>query len=150
VAGDLTDDAGREPIDLTDENAAEIWVAALAAMSGMAAEHASHYDHVAIPGPNRLAVGFKSRYALQKSFCERPEQMARFEQALAAVVGRPVRISFRVESSADEDARPKTESSRPVSQHQRLLEVVKHPMVQRAGELFGAQPTRVDDATERP
>ena len=31
--------------------------------------------------------------------------------------------------------------------HQRLLEVAQHPLVQRAGELFGAQPVRVDDPT---
>jgi hypothetical protein len=36
-----------------------------------------------------------------------------------------------------------------VSPYQRLMEITKHPMVQRAGELFGAQPLRVDDRSNR-
>jgi hypothetical protein len=29
------------------------------------------------------------------------------------------------------------------------LDAMKHPLVQRAGELFGAQPIRVDDPSPR-
>ena len=93
--------------------------------------------------PDRLVISFKPGYAVAKSFCERPEQVARFEQALAETTGRRIRVEFIIdaeESSAGTVATP----AKSVSQHQLMLEVSKHPMIQRAAELFGATPSHVD------
>ena len=38
-------------------------------------------------------------------------------------------------------------TKRLVPPHQRLLEARKNPLVQRAGELFGAEPLRVEERT---
>ena len=131
--------------ELTAENAVEVWNRALSRLSGMAADQARQFDSVAIPAPNRLVIRFKAGYAVCKSACERPEQVARFEQALAEVCGQRIRVEFAL--AADEAGPSGAESApaRAVPPHQRLLEVMKHPLVHRAGELFGAQPVRVDD-----
>jgi ferritin-like metal-binding protein YciE len=78
-----------------------------------------------------------------KSFCERPEQVTRFEQALSETTGQIIRVEFVI----DEDTSGATVTATPskaVSQHQMMLEIAKHPLVQRAGELFGAAPTHVE------
>ncbi len=84
---------------LTAENAVEIWNLVLGRMSGMVVEHARQFDAVAISPPNRLVVRFKAGYDLCKSACERPEQVARFEQALADVTGQRVGVVFALASS---------------------------------------------------
>jgi hypothetical protein len=136
--------AGEGEMPLRPENAAEVWTRVLSGLSGMAAEHGKHYDRVTVPVPNRLDVQFKSGYALAKSICERPEQVAQFERALLELTGEPVRVEFSV---AREEAAPE-DSDRPAhapSPHQRIMEIARHPMIQRAGELFGAHPIGVHD-----
>ncbi|MHC4175959.1 MAG: DNA polymerase III subunit gamma/tau [Planctomycetota bacterium] len=135
-------------LDLTPENAAGIWTRALAAASGMVVEQARQFDRVAVSGPDRLVISFKPEYALAKSFCERPEQLARLEEALAEVAGRPVRVSLAVDEEGAGAGEP-AESARQGSPHQRLLEVASHPMIRRAEELFGAQPVRVDEPPDQ-
>lgn len=134
---------------LMAENAVEVWNAALSRLSGMAADQAMHFDSVVLAAANRLVIRFKSGYAVCKSACERPEQVARFEQALAEVTGQRVRVEFAL--AADEPAAqtPAAAPARVVSPHQRLLEAMQHPLVHRAGELFGAQPIRIDEPSPR-
>lgn len=139
-------------LELTTENAAEVWTRALATISGMVVEQAKQFDHVAVSAPDHLVISFKPVYALAKSFCERADQVARLERALAEVTGRAVRVSFSVEE--DPGGGEPAGSARPgaprtARTHQRLLEVAKHPLIRRAGELFGAQPVRVDPPPEK-
>jgi len=144
-----TDPTGQPAVELTPENAAEIWAEALGKMTGMVVEQAKEFDHVAVAGPNRLVISFKPRYALAKSSCERPEVVNRFEKALAEVTGRTIRVQFTLQEDESGGSEPATEVVQASSPHQRLVEVVEHPMVRRAGELFGAQPARVDDPPKR-
>jgi len=137
--------SGDPRLEISEENAAEVWTRALARMSGMAVEQAREFDHVAVPAPNRLAIVFKERYALAKAACERPDQTARFEKALAEVAGQAVHVEFRLQERESAPSQPEDDGPRSVSPHQRMLEVVKNPMIHRANELFGAQPIRVDD-----
>jgi len=136
-------------LPLTSENAAEVWARALNAMSGMMVEQAKQFDRVAVAAPDRLVVTFKPRYALAKSACERPEHLGRFEEALARVTGERVRVEFALDQPTEKVGASEADPPRHSSPHQRLLEVVDHPMVRRAAELFGAQPTRVDDPRNR-
>ncbi len=139
---------GRSALAITSDNAAAVWSQAVGRLSGMAADQARQFDSIEVPGPNRLIVRFKPGYAVCKSACERPEQVSRFQQALAEVTGQAVRVEFAL--AADEA----TESGRPaavrgVSPHQRMLEVMQNPLVHRAVELFGAQPIRIDEPASR-
>ena len=73
----------------------------------MVVDQARHFDSAASPGPNRLVIRFKPGYALFKSACERPEQVTRFEQALAEVTGQPVRVEFALaENEPGQSATP--------------------------------------------
>jgi DNA polymerase-3 subunit gamma/tau len=129
---------------LSRQNAAEIWSKALSKVSGLAASNARDYADLAVPSPHRLVVGFKPAYTLAKSICERPDQAARFEQALADLTGQPIRVEFvLLEGESDQDepgSRP-----RALSPQQRMMEISQHPMIRRAAELFGANPTDVID-----
>jgi DNA polymerase-3 subunit gamma/tau len=127
----------------TSENAVEIWDRALSRLSGMMVEHARQFDRLAISQPDRLVIIFKPGYAVAKTFCERPEQVAQFEQALAEATGRRIRVEFIIDADQSGSGVAAT-PVKPVSQHQLMLEISKHPMIQRAAELFGAIPTRVE------
>jgi DNA polymerase-3 subunit gamma/tau len=130
---------------LSAANAIAVWSQALGQMSGMVADQARHFESVDFAAPNRLLVRFKSDYAFCKSACERPEQITRFEQALNAITGQLVRIEFDLADDSPNEREVTTVAAKPASPHQRLLDVQQHPLVHRAGELFGAQPIRVDD-----
>jgi len=114
----------------------------------MAGEPARQFDHVSLPEPNHLLVHFKAGEGFNKSICEQPGNLADFETALDATVGHRVRLSFTV---ADGPARveQKKPAAAVVSPHQRLMEITKHPLVNRAQELFGASPTEVIDPPDR-
>jgi DNA polymerase III subunit gamma/tau len=137
-----------KPVGVTAENAMDTWNRVLAEISGMVADHARQFDSAAISAPNHLVISFKPSYTFAKSVCEKPDHVARFEQVLAAITGQKVRVEF---SLAEQDL-PHEEPNRAakfVSQHQRIMEVSKHPMIQRAGELFGASPTGADPPPDK-
>jgi DNA polymerase III subunit gamma/tau len=128
---------------LTSENAGELWNQVISRLSGMAVDCAKQYDRISVSAPDRLVISFKSEYAQAKSFCERPEQTNRFEQALAEATGRNIRVEFII----DEDQPVPGTAAVPqknISQHQLIQEISKNPMVKRAGELFGATPSHVE------
>lgn len=134
---------------LTAENAAQVWLEALGRLSGLAIEQAKQFQRVAISAPNRLEIHLRPAYTLAKTLCERPDQLGKIEQALADVTGSPIRVAFVV--SDDQPAAAPPAPVRTVSPHQRLLEASQHPLIQRAGELFGARAVRVDEpAGENP
>ncbi len=130
-------------IALADDNAAEVWREALKRVSVMAAAQGELFDSATTDGPGRLVVGFRPDYALAKSFCERPEHTAKFEQALQEVTGQTVRLCF-AGGSGKEPAQSETPAANRLSSQQRLKQVMENPVVRRVHELFGATPLRVD------
>ncbi len=134
----------QERIPLTGESAGVVWSIIAAKAPGLAGDHARHFAHVAISAPNRLVVSFRPRYTFSKSACERPEQKARFEQALADLTGERVQLDFTL-LEEEETRSEEPPLLRPVSQQQRIMQVSQHAMLRRAAELFGAQPLRVED-----
>jgi DNA polymerase-3 subunit gamma/tau len=131
------------PLVLTAETAAAVWAQALQKMSGIIVEQARQFSRVELAGPNRLAVFFAPKYGLARSACQRPEQVSRFEQALGEVTGGPTRVEFSLTAEDRGDA--EAAAPRPPSPHQRLLEISRHPMLERAAELFGAHPISVEE-----
>jgi len=129
-------------LPLTAANALAIWSAALDRLSGMVVENALQFYSVAFLAPNRLVIRFKPGYAICKTTCERPEQVSRFEQALAEAAGQPVRVEFAL--TADEPGEPAA-APRTVSPQQRRMEMMQHPLVQQAAELFDAQIIDIAD-----
>ena len=108
-------------------------------------DHARLFHSLAVPSANRLVVCFQPDNAFGRSTCQRPENAGRIEDALAAVTGKPVRVEFALtEGSAAAAESP----AKVVPAHVKILEATKNPLVRLAGELFGAQPMRVDDPPE--
>jgi hypothetical protein len=121
-----------------------IWRQTLEQMQDMIADSALFAEHVAISGPNRLAITFPARYTSCKVLCESPERAGKLEQALSGAIGSPIKLEFRV---LDEPATAATDSvsRKPGAPRSRLAEVSQHPMVRRAAELFKAQPVGVEE-----
>jgi DNA polymerase III subunit gamma/tau len=141
-------DASTPTVELTSANAIEVWNSALSHLSGMVVDQARHFDSVAFLAPNRLVIRFKPVYDFSKGYCDRPEQIARFEKALTETTGKPVRVEFVL--TADQPGEPSQAAAvRAPSPHQRRLEMMQHPLVRRATELFGAQVVDVVDPPPR-
>ena len=94
----------------------------------MVVEQAKRFHRVEVVPPSRLVVSFKPAYALAKSTCQRPEQVARFERAVAEVTGQRVAVEFIV---LEETAAEPAPAKRPPP-YQRLIEAAKNPLVSRA------------------
>jgi len=129
----------------TDDSSAQIvWQQAIAQLSDLLAENASHAERIVFRGPDRLAAEFPAKYNLCKTFCGHPEQLKQLEQAVAAATGRA--IAIELSSSADQPTAVPVRHSPAAAQRKRMVEAAEHPVVRRACELFQAHVTRVDDA----
>jgi DNA polymerase III subunit gamma/tau len=131
--------------ELTAQNAVEVWNRVLSRLSGMVVDQARHFDSIAFLAPNRLVIRFKPVYDFSKGFCERPEQIARFEKTLVEVTGQPIRVEFGLTADEPDEPLSSAAAARAVSPHQRRLEMMQNPLVRRATELFGAQVVDVVD-----
>ena len=140
--------SGASLLDLSEGNVTEVWSQVVGQIEGMAADPAKQFAHVRLPEANRIVVTFRPGSAFNKTICEQPGNLAEFEKVLAQVVGRRIRVSFEVEDGPDAHPERKPQQQ-VVSPHQRLMEITKHPMIRRAGELFGATPTEVIDPPDR-
>jgi hypothetical protein len=126
-------------------NAGEIWRRAIEKIPGMIGEQAKKFSRLDLSGMNRVTVYFSPENAMCKAACQRPDQVLRFEQALKEVAGQAIRVEFKMAEPSQPAAGVETPARRVVSPHQRLMEAASHPLVRRASELFGAQPTAVEE-----
>ena len=116
----------------------------------MVAEQAKQFDRVAISAPNRWSL-LQSRSILWRSrSASGPSRSAKFEQALAEVTGQRVRVRVRAvgRRAGGRDATEPRRRGR-LAAAAAAWRSSKHPMIRRAGELFGAQPIRVDDPPDK-
>jgi hypothetical protein len=114
----------------------------------MVSEYAGSYERLAISAPNRLVVSFRALYTFQRAHCER--RAAEFERVLAELTGESVQVQFALlddEPQAVSKPAPKPEpvpATAPASPR-RQTELESHPLVKRAGELFGARVVRHEE-----
>ncbi len=135
----------RPGLTLDAAGARKLWESALDQLEDMTADFGRGYSTVAFAEPERLVVGFRLEYNLQRSSCERPDRKQKIEQALAAVAGRVVRVEFMALAS---EAKAVERKAGPVSRVARIREREKHPMVQQARSMFDAEI--VDVVEPRP
>ncbi len=129
---------------LTAENVRKCWDQTVRALPGLLAESAKLVRSVELIGANRLAVTFAAEYTFAKSMCERSDQTAVIQRVWVEQFGGPVSIEFRLAKSTGTSAEgAKPVRPRNVLPQQQLAEVAEYPLVQRAKDLFGAEPTRV-------
>ena len=142
-----------ETMTLSPETAAAVWNAAIGGVSKLTAGMAESAAKVECPGENRLLVTFPANKKFAKNVCERESNLARFREALARVVGAEVRLEFALDDApvaappgpAGPAGRRERRPGGP-SPQQQLREIQAHPMVEKARELFGAEPLRVESA----
>ncbi|MFO0820157.1 MAG: DNA polymerase III subunit gamma/tau [Pirellulales bacterium] len=123
-------------IALQPATARRVWEAALDLMEDMTADFGRFFAALSVPAGDRLVVTFRPEYTLQKQQCEKPERRQKFEQAVAQVVGRSVKVEF--EMVAGESKAPERRAA-PVSRVVRIREREKHPLVQQAKNMFEAE-----------
>ena len=112
----------------------------------MLRESAAKVANVATIGPNHLEVLFPSAYHVCKGLCEKPDGLHRLEKLAEELAGRPVRITFRLDSPlADGGVKPPKpvvpkgpENDRPVPAE------TNDPYAEKARQIFGAKIVRVE------
>jgi hypothetical protein len=133
--------------ELDPQSAAAIWRQTLAQLGDVTADCAARAEGVAISGPNRLVVRFGKAYTQAQLYCERPERRQKLEQTLSRIAGRDIRIDFV--TLPDEPAAAGLEptgAKPPVNRRQRQQELLRHPLVRKAAELFDTEIIAVLDA----
>lgn len=130
-------------VPLSEETARQIWEEALSKLTGVVAAKAGRYDQLAAPEPNRLVVTFQQSYNVCKTFCERPEQAGKIENAVKEVTQTPVNVVYVL--SENEASTPTTETKRPLTHQQKMTKASENEMVQKARELFGARPVDIEE-----
>jgi hypothetical protein len=128
--------------ELTTTGAQQVWQRALAGLEGLLASNASLCENVASPAAGRLVATFRAKYTACRAFCERADQLAHLERALAEAAGGRIKLEFATVADAPQAVTPQR---RAVPQRQRVAEVSEHPMIKRATELFDARVTRLEE-----
>ena len=129
-----------KPSPLNAANADSLWKQAIGTIEDMTSDYAQKYDRVAISGPNHLVISFRAVYTFNKEYCERSERRKQIEQALANVVGQPVKIDFTLcqddQTGSGQPAPPK------LTRQQRMRQIQENPLVKKTVELFDGEIIR--------
>jgi len=125
---------------LAPSTADRLWKQALGVIEDMTSDYAQKYDRVAISGPNHLVISFRAKYTFNKEYCEKPERRKLIEQALAEVVGTPVRIDFDL--LKDEAAEAGKPPAPKLTRQQRMRQIQENPLVRQAIEMFDGEIVR--------
>ncbi len=75
-----------------------------------------------------------------RRFASASDKAEQLETALTELVGSPVRLVFAVSEGPVAATAATAESNRPMSSRQREMQLMQHPLVERASELFDARP----------
>ncbi|MEX0714057.1 MAG: hypothetical protein WD278_17090, partial [Pirellulales bacterium] len=131
---------------LNAETVATVWQQVLQQLSDLLREQVSFSRRIAIGAPNRLVVSFPEQYTSCKSFCERPEQVARLREALRSLTGQEVRVEFALLDDEPAVGGSSGAPKRFATAAQLLRDKSDNPLVRQAIELFEARPVRLEEA----
>jgi DNA polymerase-3 subunit gamma/tau len=151
-------EAGAAAVRLDDESATSLWKQTLAEIGDMTADFAARAECVATSGPNLLVVSFRKAYTQALQYCERPDKRQKLEQTFSRIAGRNIRLDFAtlpdLPAAASSVERPVAQPT--TSRRQRQQELMRHPLIRKAAELFDTEivamldaPT-VEDGGEQP
>ena len=134
--------------ELDQPTAVAAWKQTLAEIGDMTGEFAGRAEHIAISGPNRLVVSFGKAYTQAQQYCERPERRQKLEQTFSRIAGRNIRIDFATLPDESPGALPADRpAAKPaVNRRQRQQELMRHPLVRKAAELFDTEIIGVLDS----
>ncbi|HVS39531.1 MAG TPA: DNA polymerase III subunit gamma/tau [Gemmataceae bacterium] len=131
------------------QSLAELWPQVLRSVGPLLASDLEKAGPPAIFGPNSLVLRFPADYNLSKEHCQDPTRLARIEEVLKKLSGRPWSVKIEGASGpAAPTSPPAVETGPPPAARPRRnarAEAEKEPLVQRAVEALGAQIVRVDE-----
>jgi hypothetical protein len=86
-------------------------------------------------------VRFRKAYTQALQYCERPDKRQKLEQTLSRIAGRNLRIDFALlpDELADEPSVRERTARPPVNRRQRQQEMMRHPLIRKASELFDTE-----------
>jgi len=135
-----------EPL-LDSQSVTSFWQQTLAEIGDMTSDFAGRAEAIAISAPNRLVVSFRKAYTQAQQYCERPERRQKLEQTFSRLAGRTIRIDFATlpDELVPASAADRQTTKPPVSRRQRQQEVMRHPLIRKAAELFDTEIIAVLD-----
>src|SRR5690606_2128424 len=119
----------------------ELWQAALERLPGITADCAAAATRVYVDGQGRLVASFPECHKFSRDTCLRPMNLNRLEAALAEVAGGRVAVVLTTHHDPQEEA-VVAQPSR-ISPKRQQADATAEPFVQRAIELFDADPSRL-------
>jgi DNA polymerase-3 subunit gamma/tau len=152
-------DGGTPPVSANIEAPAlsettwpQFWPQIVATVGPMLGSELRKAGTPAISGPNTLVFRFPAGYNQAREYCESPEQLARVEEAIRRITGKP----WMVRIEADAGRAVPTPQGEPTNgtparpKRGPKEEAEKVPLVKRAVELLGATIQRVDEDFGEP
>jgi DNA polymerase III subunit gamma/tau len=122
-------------VPLNEETLQDIWEKVVASQNEVTAGHLRNATRVAISGPNGLEIVFPARYSFGRTFCQRPETLARLKACLREAIGRD--ISITISSEGVVDAPVASAAPPPVNRRASLESMQKNEFVQQVTTIFG-------------
>jgi hypothetical protein len=117
---------------LNAENLANVWRAALRHLNDTTADMAGQFESIAMSGERTIEVRLPEQL---RKFCARPERILRIEEALRSVTGQFCSVAFMATVPEGSAAVPKP----AISRIQQMREIERHPLIQRAVDLFDGE-----------
>ncbi len=135
-------------IDFCESNTNAIWSQVIKQIDDRISEQLRNIQHVAISGPNQLAVSFPRQYTFSKQYCERPEVSTQLSAVAGRVTGRSVVVTFRIDDAQELLGSTAEPAPAPKSTVRRPLEAGNDPLVNQAISIFGASIAKVETIAE--
>ena len=137
VANDAEPPAA-EPIALDEQSVEPVWKRTLDRLTGLVADSAAAASKLSVDATGRLVASFPTSRKFSRDSCLRPANLTRIESALAEVCGRHVGLVLTTHDDPA-DAGPPPPPKPTLRELQAT--VAAQPFVQRAMELFDADPS---------
>ncbi|MFO0844344.1 MAG: DNA polymerase III subunit gamma/tau [Gemmataceae bacterium] len=133
------------PSEVTAETWPIIWPKLVGLVGAMLSSELAKAGTPAITGPNSLVFRFPVAYNQAREFFQKPDRVAKVEDALRRALGRAYTVRFEEDTTAAPaaDGPANGAGSRPRTTAKEQAEKV--PLVRRAVEVLGAAIQRVED-----
>jgi DNA polymerase-3 subunit gamma/tau len=127
-------------IKLDEHSAADAWQRLREALNGAVAE-LDMATKITADGQGRLVVSFPESQKFNRDRCQRPANLSRIEAALCDIVGG--RTGLILTTHGDPAGAPAVQAAQRPSPKKQQADAAAEPFVQRAVELFDADPGRL-------
>lgn len=140
-AGAITPSAATRVALLDEQSIESIWKQLLERLTGIVAECAAAASKLSVDGQGRLVASFPESQRFSRDTCQRPVNLSRIESALNDIAGG--RVGLVLTTHDDPAGAPAVQTTQRTSPKKQQADAAAEPFVQRAMELFDADPGRL-------